>query len=168
MSLRPDLPDIWFQITKNEQTIESEQAFVESDIPSADIISLRGRVRIVNHTANTHGPVSIGYKLDMELSKIDPQDIPDKYGTDRPILDGKLIEPAIIVPTYSVQFIFRLLDKDGFLIAKITGPKHSVTSGKVNSIQGQTESLIQRSQANLIERISVDTFFVTTHGVRPD
>lgn len=74
--LRPDIPDIWFQITENNQTTLSNQVFLESDIPLADVVSLRGRARVVDHTQKTHGPVSIGYELDIELSRIAPEKIP--------------------------------------------------------------------------------------------
>lgn len=166
--LRPDIPDIWFQITENNQTTLSNQVFLESDIPLADVVSLRGRARVVDHTQKTHGPVSIGYELDIELSRIDPEKIPKKYSTDKPVMGGKLIEPAITAPSYSVRFVFRLLDKEGFIVNEIESPEHSVTSGKMNSIKDQTESSIQRSKANLVKKITVGTYFIRTHGVRQE
>ncbi len=168
LALRPRIPNAWFQISKNEKTTLTNQVFVESDIPVAEVLSLRGRACIVDHSARAQGPVSVGYILDLELSRIDPKKIPKKYATDKPIVGGKLIEPAIIVPTYNVKFVFSLLDKNGFVIYEIESPEHSVTSGKVNSIKGQTESGIQRSKANLVKEILVWTHFVLTHGVRSD
>jgi len=42
-------PNTWFQICKNEKTILTNQVFLESDIPVAEVLSLRGRACIVDH-----------------------------------------------------------------------------------------------------------------------
>jgi len=166
--MRPTVPNIWFQISQSEGTIYSTQAIMESDIPISDVISLQGRVRIVDHLPRTNEPVALGYILDINLSSIDPNKIPEKYSTDRPIQGTELIEPAITQPTYNVIFNFELIDRNGFTISKIVSSEHMVKSGEINKITGQSDTVIIRAKACLVDRVSVKTHFKLVHGVRSD
>ena len=163
---RLSVPSSWFEVDANRGTWLSDQV-VESDIPLAKVVSLKGRARFIDHDPASPS-VGVGYILDLELSRIDPAKIPGKYSLDRPVTGSSLKELAVTIPYYTTQFYFELRDKDGFIVQTITGQEHNAYSGKVNRDTGQTKLDVSRQKAAIVRSVTVQTSFKATPGERKD
>lgn len=137
-------------------------------IPLAEVLSLRGRARFIDHDPTSASGIGIGYVLDLQLTRIEPAKIPKKYSKDRPVPGSTLSESAITTPNYVIEFNIELHDKDGFIVAAIAGPEHLVDAGKINKITGQTKQNLSRQQAALVRSVTVSTHFKTIPGARVD
>jgi len=141
------LPDVWIEkqniSTKGENSgvLYLTEALFDSEICLPDIKSIRAKVKFICPPNAKPNLAAIGYVVSVEVDKLDKDKIPKKYLNEREekYKAGTFIIQPLEEVIYDVHFEFVLVDKDGFQLAELRGPKHSLTSGKTNEFQDITQ-----------------------------
>lgn len=124
-------------------------AFVDSDIALQDIKKLSGRAKFLNPVEIGTGELHLGYIVSVDVETLDLGEVPDKYKEERKV-NSKAGE-FTLMPTeevyYRMAFEFTLKDKDGFDLAKLAGPKHSLVSGRDNHYQDKVSQPVSETLA---------------------
>ncbi len=137
------LPDVWIEkqniSTKGENSGVSylTEALFDSEIRLPDIKSIRAKVKFIRSPNAKPNLAAVGYVVSVGVDKLDKDKIPKKYLKEREekYKAGTFIVQPLEEIIYGVHLEFVLVDKDGFQLAELKGPKHSLSSGKTNEFQ---------------------------------
>jgi hypothetical protein len=171
---RPSIPGQWYQLapgfvgygpggfldskSKDRVPVSYADTMFDSDLPSLVIQSIEGKAKFVAH-AESDGKVPIGYVISEVTASMDKSHVPEKYKKERVIQmkGGPITALPIEQAAYEVEFVFRLLDRDGFELMSVTSKPHTVLSGATSNIQWETEPAVPIRMASLTDRVEFHT-----------
>jgi hypothetical protein len=113
-------------------------AVLNSDIPLPEIEAIESKIKLIAPpSGDSQRTRVIAYVTQVRVASLERRNIPAKYLRER--VEQYKGSPLTTLPleqvTYAVQFTFDLVDKDGFKLAEVTGPKQWLESGKSNMFQ---------------------------------
>jgi len=156
----------WIEVTvplkgNNSGIAYTTDALFNSDIPLPDITGVKVKAKFVRSLAGGSN-VTVGYLAQVDIAKLNPSKIPDKYKTKKTVTSksGEWTTEPLKEVVYAAHFRFSLLDKDGFTLAQVEGPNHYLSSGQSNTLQEIVNQPIapdiaQRA-AKIVGELSID------------
>jgi hypothetical protein len=144
------LPDVWIEkqniFTRGENSGVSylTEALFDSEIRLPDIKNMSAKVKFMNPHDTRSNLAALGYIMVVEVDKLDKNKIPQKYLMERKekYKGGTFTRLPLEGVVFEVHFEFALIDRDGFQLAKIKGPKHNLLSGQINKFQDTVQDCV--------------------------
>jgi len=136
-------------------------ALFDADIPLPKLKPSKQKIKLIAPPSfESQRTRVIAYVIQVRVASLEKKNIPAKYLRERieHYKAGPVTTPPLEQVTYAGQFTFDLVDKDGFILAKVTGPEEWLESGKSNMFQ---ELTTQELDLDLVRR----TATVRTHLV---
>lgn len=138
------LPDSWFETPdvlengKKGAVGYSSAAIFNVDIPLPKLKNISSKAKFFESRSDKM-EAELGYIVSIDIEKVDITKIPKKYLKEKTISNSPTwVIPPLEQVIYEIQMEFILLDIDGFELAHLSGPKHSMESGKMNNFQDVT------------------------------
>lgn len=135
------LPDTWFEVPNVLANGEkgsvgySSAAIFGVEIPLPELKSISSKAKFFDSRSGKKN-AELGYIVSIDVEKLDISKLPEKYLKDRPVPNSTTwVIPPLEQVIYEIHMEFILFDKDGFQLAHLSGPKHSIESGKINTFQ---------------------------------
>jgi len=156
------LEDRWIVVTEPESDRDysfvsfSADALFESDIPLPDITSLVVRAKFLSKAGSEKSkPYAIGYVSEVSVADLDISKIPEEYKQSKTEQhrSGPLTYLPLEQVVYEVRFTFALLDKDGFKITQVEGPREFLESGKNNVFQDASVETVSLDEARKTSKV---------------
>ena len=115
----------------------TSEALSNSDIRLPEIKHVSGEAKFLEDFRDRPNTIRLGYKVLIDVDKLDWSKIPEKYKTPETIKtkDGEFIRQPVSEVAYKVTIHFSLKDKDGFAIMHLRSRPLSIFSGEENVIQ---------------------------------
>jgi len=142
------IQDKWIEISdlplKGEESGlgYSSEAFLKSEIQLPVVKNINAKVKFMEPLAGKgkHSKLLLGYIVNIDIENFDTTKIPQKYREERK--EGNVIWEPLKQVFYSCHLEFTLFDKDGFKLIEVSGPTHSIESGKLNTLQDKAKKPI--------------------------
>jgi hypothetical protein len=156
----------WFEDTVPRRGNDSGVAYTtdalfNSDIPFPDITGVKAKTKFIRAAGGGRN-VTVGYLAQVDVAKLDPSKIPNKYKTKKAETSksGEWTTEPLKEVVYSAHFSFSLLDKDGFALAQVEGATHDLLSGRSNTLQEIVKQPIALDIAQravkIVPKLSID------------
>lgn len=126
------------------------------DISLPRVGDITGEAKFVPMSSNSTS-VQLGYRIKIPVAPLDTAKIPAKYRQRVRYPDGSELLPTEQV-VYEALFEFRLKDRDGFALQKITSEPHHIYSGETNSFQGIAAVPVYAMNARRVTGVEVNMF----------
>ncbi|GEM_PF-2251717 len=136
----------------------STEAIFDSDISLPNIRKLSGKAKFLSVSPKSRNDeLNLGYIVSVDVEKLDLQWVPQKYKVEKKEKYNyrELTRFPIEEVVYSVTFMFRLKDKDGFILLELKSPSHTILSGNVNVFQNVVDETILLAIAERVANITL-------------
>lgn len=147
---RSTVPQGWITVIPDDSPTLFDIAAMKEDIPPPQPGKLEGKVKFLQRDNG----IQIGYMLKLPVKPNPVSALPAKYRQETKLPNGFTIGPPEQV-SYTGKFTFNLQDRDGFSLAKITGPDEFLVAASDNNLKGTTEAIVPQSVATRTKKIAV-------------
>ena len=118
------LPDAWIDIPNIPTNVGLSRLIWDIRLP--EVRSISAKVKFITARTGQYQKAELAYNISIDVDTLDVSQIPEKYRMPRPVgKTGAWAWPPVDHVIYEITVDFILLDKDGFQLAHLEGPKET-------------------------------------------